>query len=92
MKNWKYIFKPSFWIMNYSYNKEVDRLMLSLLSKYSFTDFDGYTAMLGDVEIWTTNYPYSSMYPRSVTNARASRSTIELAKIKLIEAQLKQFK
>ena len=61
--NLQFIFKPKYWFMNKMYDKKVDEIMNQLLDKYDFTNITGYTAFLGDNEIWIANAPYSCMYP-----------------------------
>ena len=90
----KFIFKPSYWLMNNPYNREYDLLLSRMLESYDFTDFDGYTAKLGPYLIWTANHPYASMTLYSllsynVDNVRASRLTIEKAHNKLIQDKIK---
>lgn len=56
----QFIFRPSFWIMSYSYNSLLDDKLKSLMDE-KFTNFDSYTAKLGGIELWVVNYPYACM-------------------------------
>ena len=62
--NLQFIFRPRYWLMYYSYNKEIDNIINSLLDKYEFSqifkfsDVLGYTAFLGDIKIWIENRSY----------------------------------
>jgi hypothetical protein len=60
-ENLRFIFMPSYWILNYHYSKEVDDLVNDLLDKFEFTDYDGFNAMLGGVWVWCENTPFSAM-------------------------------
>lgn len=78
--NLQFIFKPWYWIMNDQYSKEMDILMNELMDKYTFTEYDYYTAYLGNIEIWVTNAPYGCIVPWNSTinnTGRPSRLTIQ---------------
>ena len=87
----QFIFRPSFWIMNRSYSKDIDKIMIELLSKYDFSEVKTHTAKLGNIEIWIGNRPYSTMIPYELINGkgRASRLTI-LRGIKKLKPFLKE--
>ena len=60
----QFIFKPSYWLMNYPYSKEVDKIILELLKDNEFTDYctaTKATANLGKAVIWVENRPYASI-------------------------------
>jgi len=76
-----FLFKPSFWMMNDPYCKEWDDKLIELMDKYKFTHRRKHTTMLGDNEIWTSNYPYACFRPYGVST-RASKMTIYKAKEK----------
>jgi len=87
----QFLFKPSYWIMNNSYDSACDQIMIRLLDNYEFTRITRHTAFLGGHEIWIANHPYASMLPCAITqNARPSRLTIQRGKKKLDEALIKQ--
>ncbi len=76
----QFIFRPSFWIMNYSYNSALDEELKKRMDK-PFTDFDGgYTAKLDGITLWVANYPYACMTIQNLKgiddNIRPSRLTI----------------
>ena len=78
--NLQFIFKPWYWIMSAPYSKDMDIHMNELMDKYTFTEYDYYTAYLGDNEIWVTNVPYGCMVPwngKIDKTGRPSRLTIQ---------------
>ena len=78
--NLQFIFKPWYWIMSAPYSKDMDIHMNELMDKYTFTEYDYYTAYLGNIEIWVTNAPYGCMVPWNSTinnTGRPSRLTIQ---------------
>lgn len=86
IKNLQFIFMPSFWYMLYKICPIWDKKLNELLDKYEFTNVDGFTAYLGDNEIWIENYPSATFTPYinlGVLKIRASRLTILRAKKKL---------
>jgi len=93
----QFLFKPMFWGMNESYSTEWDKKLNDMMSKYDFTDIENCTAKLNGMEIWITNYPYSTFMPyeRNSGNRkhkyRPSRLTIKRAMEKLEKDMYKQF-
>ena len=79
IKNLKFIFKPTYWLMNDPYNEEVDEIVNKLLDKYKMTIVNDYTVKLGEATIWVANRPYASgiLYGTYLENYRPSRLTIE---------------
>lgn len=78
--NLQFIFKPWYWAMNEHYSKDMDIHMNELMDKYTFTEYNYYTAYLGDNVIWVTNVPYGCMVPWNSTinnTGRPSRLTIQ---------------
>ena len=78
--NLQFIFKPWYWVMNEHYSKDMDIHMNELMDKYTFTEYNYYTAYLGDNVIWFTNAPYGCMVPWNSTinnTGRPSRLTIQ---------------
>jgi len=94
LKNLKFIFMPSYWLMNHPYNKEVDMMINGLLDDYEFTNIGEYDAKLGATTIWIENHPYASMrlYNSNLIMFRPSRLTIRRAYIKLNAARVKEVK
>jgi len=78
IKSLQFIFKPSYWSMNYDYSSVWDYTLNQLLDKHTFTKTKIFTVTLGDFEIWIGNHPYASMRPVG-SNFRASRLTIQRA-------------
>lgn len=80
-RNLQFIFKPNYWYMHYTYNKEVDKIINELLDNHELTDLcsSGYTVRIGKAIIWTTNIPYASvrLYGTQLENYRPSRLTIK---------------
>jgi hypothetical protein len=72
----KFLFMPRYWIMNERYSEAHDIAINSLLDKYEFTNVDSYTAYLGEVEIWISNFPYSVGIRDLHGFSRPSRNTI----------------
>ena len=89
IKNLKFIFNPNWWIMNSPYRRELDVMLSKLLDEHEFINIGTHTAYIGGIELWTANYPYASMTPIDF-NFRPSRLTIERAKKKLREAEIKK--
>ena len=84
----QFIFKPHYWLMNNSYNKEWDEKLNQLMDKYPIefgpvNSLDGeiHTITLGGNLIWIANYPYAYAspysYTRSIDDVRPSRLTIQ---------------
>lgn len=74
----QFFFKPSYWIMNQPYSKDMDEIMQKLLDKYEFKDITQHTAYLGEYEIWIENRPYACMLIRGyLDKCRPSRLTIK---------------
>jgi hypothetical protein len=89
-----FLFKPSYWIMIYPYNKEVDTLLNKLLDNFEFSKITEFNANLGETELWIENHPYASfriMHP-DISNFRASRKTILRAKKALDKQYIVQAK
>jgi hypothetical protein len=59
-RNLQFIFKPSFWVMNYPYSKEVDDIINDLLDNYEITHLGAYLCTIKGYDIWYKNYPYAS--------------------------------
>ena len=92
----QFIFRPSYWRMNYPYSKEVDKIVLELLKNNDFTNYctsTKATAYLGKAEIWVENKPYASirLYNTCLEKYRPSRLTIlkGLKKLKKLEEKEK---
>jgi len=84
IKNLQFLFKPTYWIMNYPYNKGVDTIINDLLDKYELTngDQDGgcrYVCKLGTANIWVANIPYAfgRLEGTELEHYRPSRLTIQ---------------
>lgn len=88
----KFIFKPSYWVMNENYNPAIDKIMSKLIDNHDLVIIDSYTAKLGDHTIWIANQPYCCFYfyPKKLSG-RPSRLTIEKGIKKLNDAYLKSF-
>lgn len=86
----KIMFKPTYWLMNDSYSKQVDSLLNDLMDKHNFKNISKHTAEIGGYEFWVANHPYGSftLYPGRA--ARPSRSTIMKAQEKLIGDHIKE--
>ena len=80
LNNLKFLFMPSYWVMNYPYSKEVDEIINELLDKYEFSDLDDQelTCKLGKATIWVGNIPSASirLYGTGLEYYRPSRETI----------------
>ena len=79
LRNLQFLFKPSYWTMNYRYNEDVDKIVNELLYRYELTDLSGYTCKLGKATIWVANEHYASgrLYGTELENFRPSRLTIQ---------------
>ena len=87
---------PDYWHQIYPYNEEWDRKLNELLDTEKFIRIDGYTAKLGEQQVWIANHPYASMRPYGnktikgrrtygSQNIRPKRETIARAYRKLEE-------
>lgn len=55
------MFHPSYWVMNYSYSRTLDKFFLSGISEGElFTEISRYHAEFKGQKIWISNHPYSS--------------------------------
>lgn len=84
--NLQFLFMPHYWIMNDEYSKELDEYMSNLIDSNNFKIISEYRALLGGVEIWIENRPYSCMMPYNMKThgVRASRLTIKKGLDKLM--------
>lgn len=82
-----FLFRPSFWIMNYPYSEDMDRLAIRDL-KMGFKKADLHHAEIGMNTYWIGNYPYA--YGASFISVRPSRRTIYEMKIAEIKFKMKQ--
>lgn len=90
--NIKFIFMPSYWIMNKPYSKKWDRELIQLMRSNdfkqakipigNFTHICKYEVQLGNKRIWVANNPYASFISED-KSVRPSRQTIYLANKKL---------
>ena len=81
IKNIQFVFRPTYWLMNYSYSKEWDKELNTLMDEHFFTNFQTYTTKLGDRKIWVENHPYASFTKVTLgPTVRPSRLTIVRAK------------
>jgi len=93
MKNFFFtIFHPSFWVMNHPYSKAWDEQFNILICENKFEKIDNYHARLGNLILWTVNYPHAAF---SITSPielkiRPKRYTIYLAYQKMIKDLLAQ--
>ncbi|NGM63544.1 hypothetical protein G5B30_16665 [Sphingobacterium sp. SGG-5] len=62
--------------MNEPYSPAHDSLLNKLMDEHEFTDFTRFTAKLGNVEIWISNYPHAVGLYDMCQNSRPSRLTI----------------
>lgn len=87
LKNLKYIFYPSYWIMINHYNEEWDKKINELMDNNKFIITSQETARLWNIEVWIANHPYASFSPFNPIDSRIrpSRSTIDRAFNKIIE-------
>lgn len=83
VKNLQFLFRPNYWIMNYSYDETWDTVLNHLLDSHDFViqDDDKYVATLNGLEIWVTNHPYGSFTPwdrrlSQTVRVRPSRLTL----------------
>ena len=68
---------PAFWIMQGPYSDDWDKTLNRLLDEHTFTEQDGFTCKLGNLQIWIQNYPYSCFHPYVPRlDVRAKRTTI----------------
>jgi 3-polyprenyl-4-hydroxybenzoate decarboxylase len=79
-------FSLKYWDQTKTYSKELDNVVSKLIRDYEFTNISYHTAMIGGVELWIANIPYSCMMPIGM-NVRPSRITIKRGVRKLQAAQ-----
>jgi hypothetical protein len=81
LRNLQFIFKPQYWLMNYPYNVEVDKIVNELLDNHELTDLSSSqcTAKLGKATIWVENRPYASarLCGTQLEDYRPSRLTVK---------------
>ena len=58
----KILLNPSCWMRLGRTSKVWDRQVQELMATHKFTNYNGYTAKLGNFVIWVANYPYSYGY------------------------------
>lgn len=83
--NLQFIFMPSFWIMNKRYCPIHDKALNILMQRHKFSNYNGYTAYLGDTKIWVANYPFAVGIRQLDSFTRPSRLTILRMRKKLIQ-------
>ena len=89
---WLFIlFHPSFWIMNYPFDKAWDRKFIKLMSDYKFTDINYYYAKLGNMRLGIQNYPYASftLYDEKENNPFKKRLTVRPSRWTIYQARQK---
>jgi hypothetical protein len=82
MRNWiiqklepmKFIFMPSFWVMNESYSEVLDHAIIEAINQNKVVFLGYYYSSIGELKIWTANYPYAF---GTAYNRRPSRLTIQ---------------
>jgi hypothetical protein len=79
-------FSLKYWDQMQPYSKELDGIVSELIRDHEFVNISDFTAMIGGVELWIGNIPYSCMMPMQM-NARPSRITIKRGVRKLQAAQ-----
>jgi hypothetical protein len=89
-------FSLTYWSQTQPYSKGLDDIVSELIRDHEFTNISYHIAMIGGVELWIANIPYSCMMPIGM-NARPSRITIkrgveklEAAKKLIREERIKQ--
>lgn len=91
--NLQFIFKPSYWLMNDDYSKELDLIINKLLDDNDFIITSKYVAKLGKFNIWIGNRPYACMVFDSESyfrGKRPSRLTIKRG-LKKLEQPLSEY-
>lgn len=77
------ILHPGFWIMNYPYSAEWDRILNEAMANNKFIPIDKCHAKLGESILWVENYPYAAFGSPGV-EFHPARRTISKAMKKLI--------
>lgn len=92
----RYLFRPSFWLSNYSVNKEWDYTLNELIDNAKNIKIQRNTMEIDGVGIWIANFPYAygnpykfmgpefNFLPRRITRERLNKF--------VIDNQLKQMK
>lgn len=81
------ITNPSYWIMNYPYNKEFDNWLLNAIKTHNFENFTEHSVVIDGKILWIANHPYGSFTPYDM-ELRPSRRTIYLAHSKYMKDYL----
>lgn len=82
-----------FWIMNYPYSRIWNDTLKEKMKTEKFKRLSAHTAILGNLKIWTSNYPYASFTHRQGwLNVRPSRMTIIRANRKMEEDLMEEMK
>jgi hypothetical protein len=88
VKNLQFLFRPNYWVMNYSYNETWDTVLNHLLDSHDFViqDDDKYVATLNGFEIWVTNHPYASFTPYDSRLKQILRRNVRPSRLTLVRA------
>lgn len=67
--------RPAFWAANYRVDWAYDAALRRLLASRPEIKWEtpGYTVLLGGLEVWVNNYPYSYGYSRAEDSLRSER-------------------
>lgn len=56
----RYLFRPSYWLSQYPVCKVWDEKLNYMMDNgFDVKRVDGYTVIIGDYEIWVTNFPFA---------------------------------
>ena len=81
------VFHPTYWVMSTSYDRGFDQFLRELMNSNKFEPKSAHSVVLGPMELWVANHPYSSfvIYVNGrAFNYRASRRTIQLAQTTML--------
>jgi hypothetical protein len=86
--NLQFLFKPSFWLMNYPYDEEWDIKLNSLMEKFEpvFNDLNSIDGLIYSVsfdgnKVWVRNYPYGYGMPYFYNHISKRPSRITILKL-----------
>ena len=84
------IFHPTSWIRVHEYSSFWDKELCRLMENQNFVRINTFNAKIGNISVWTRNYPYGSFSVEDgpfgmLTNTLPARRTVNIAMKKMIE-------
>ena len=80
---------PSYWLMNHTYSKEWEDVLMREVDLHGFVMVDRFEAKVGKLRVWIENHPYASFYQKNGIQVRPSRFNIKKLHDRLIADLIK---